>query len=206
MRNSLILFGLLATAAGALTLAPSCSNERPPITCSDDDGDGYGSGEDCLGPDCNDSDPDCHEGDCCIDCTDLDGDGYGVGADCAGPDCNDSDPECFAGECCTACTDADGDGHGEGVDCLGPDCNDQDPTCWAGECCIAADGCAALLQCSRACEQDPECVDACLATADAEAVELWEDLRDCAEEWECDSHGCVVLHCNAELQACLADR
>jgi putative metal-binding protein/phospholipase D-like protein len=107
--------------------------------CADEDGDGYGVGAGCLGPDCRDREPTCHEGACCedpLDCTDLDEDGYGTGSECAGPDCNDDDSSCHAGMCCPGdCTDNDGDGRGQGADCQGPDCNDNDDLCWDGACC-----------------------------------------------------------------------
>ncbi|MBN2494969.1 MAG: hypothetical protein JXR96_10295 [Deltaproteobacteria bacterium] len=114
---------------------------------TDDDGDGYvecdgwddvqGDDPDILGgSDCDDADPDCHAGACCIECIDPDGDGYGVGLGCAGPDCNQSDPDCHEGTCCTDCTDLDGDGYGVGADCSGPDCNDSDPDCHEGACCV----------------------------------------------------------------------
>lgn len=80
-------------------LALSCGS--PGSGCSDDDGDGYGTGDGCRGPDCNDDDPSCHAGDCCAGpvCTDADNDGYGDHCD-PGPDCNDDDPTCWQGECC----------------------------------------------------------------------------------------------------------
>lgn len=86
--------------------------------CVDDDGDGYGVGAACLGPDCDDADPQCWQGNCCLPpgCIDLDGDGYGEGADCLGSDCNEEDAQCWqAGDgCCapTACVDEwhNGDG------------------------------------------------------------------------------------------------
>jgi hypothetical protein len=112
------------------------------VDCTDNDGDGYGEGTTCEGPDCNDNDADCHlEGDaCCGECADHDGDGYGVGIACLGTDCNDSDSSCheLGDACCAACTDLDGDGYGVGVSCLGPDCNDADYDCHTlGEaCCV----------------------------------------------------------------------
>ncbi len=67
--------------------------------CQDTDGYGYGAGADCLGVDCDDTDPDCLE-----DCSDvdLDGDGYGQGYDCPDRDCRDDDAQCWAvgNACC----------------------------------------------------------------------------------------------------------
>ncbi len=77
-------------------------------TCLDRDGDGYGEGPGCLGPDCNDL-----VATCTTDCeTDLSGgDGNGI------PDCEE------------VCEDNDNDGYGAGPACLAPDCNDSEPTC-----------------------------------------------------------------------------
>ncbi len=90
---------------GMLGLMSACSDGHvdPTVDCRDVDGDLYGSGSDCEGPDCNDSDPNCHEGACCTICTDSDEDGYGVGPDCDGPDCDDEDAACWVGGCCPEC-------------------------------------------------------------------------------------------------------
>ncbi len=96
--------------------------------CVDVDGDGYGVGAACLGPDCNDavatcttdceSDfngadgngiPDCEE----ATCLDLDRDGFGLGDGCTATDCNDTESACT-----TDCTDLDGDNT--------PNCTDDD--------------------------------------------------------------------------------
>ena len=47
------------------TIAPSATTTIP--VCIDEDGDGYGDGPGCLAPDCDDNDPDVHEG--CTICT-----------------------------------------------------------------------------------------------------------------------------------------
>jgi phosphatidylserine/phosphatidylglycerophosphate/cardiolipin synthase-like enzyme len=116
-----------------------CSEQDGGCQCIDEDGDGYGAGEGCRGPDCRDHNPDCHEGACCNDlpdCIDNDKDGFGIGSECSGLDCNDDNPACHAGFCCPSdCTDNDGDGRGAGGDCQGPDCNDADSLCWEGACC-----------------------------------------------------------------------
>jgi len=77
--------------------------------CLDNDGDHYGVGAGCLGPDCNDAIAACN-----VDCiTDLSGgDGDGI------PDCEQ--PQC---------DDFDGDGYGEGEGCAGADCDDGTSTC-----------------------------------------------------------------------------
>lgn len=98
------------------------ANATPGATCFDNDGDGYGEGEGCLGSDCDDADARRFEG--CPTCQDGDGDGYGVGEACRGPDCDDTDRD--RNTDCRDCLDADGDGFGIGPDCRGPDCNDAD--------------------------------------------------------------------------------
>jgi ELWxxDGT repeat protein len=68
--------------------------------CVDNDGDGYGEGPDCLGPDCDDAAPALHDN--CTTCIDLDDDGYGQGELCLGTDCDDEDP--LVWDNCTTCT------------------------------------------------------------------------------------------------------
>ena len=77
--------------------------------CEDADGDGYGTGTTCLGPDCNDGDY--NNWFACSTCVDSDGDGYSqlcdqyVANGVKGPDCDDEAPTCAA-----SCTDADSTG------------------------------------------------------------------------------------------------
>ncbi len=73
--------------------------------CIDADGDGWGPSPDCLGPDCDDSDPARHVG-CSAGCDDSDHDGYGKGADCLGSDCKEGDAQCAFGACCEQCPDS----------------------------------------------------------------------------------------------------
>ncbi len=99
--------------------------------CTDRDGDNYGVGPNCLGPDCNDFVPECTTDcetdlnggdgngipDCEENCEDADQDGFGVGPSCTGADCNDSDPRCTVD-----CSDFDQDGR---PDCADPDDDDD---------------------------------------------------------------------------------
>ncbi len=87
---------------GLITAAISCEQTTTVEICADTDGDGYGHGKPCGGPDCNDADPICWEDPCCtsLDCVDGDGDGYGIGADCLGPDCDEGEITCWEGTCC----------------------------------------------------------------------------------------------------------
>jgi hypothetical protein len=96
-----------------------CSDPR----CADEDGDGYGVGPLCRGPDCNDRNDRVHPG--------------------AGEICGDGiDNDCTGGDrsCPPSCLDGDGDGYGEGTGCLGPDCNNGDPAVNPGAVEICGDG------------------------------------------------------------------
>jgi len=134
-----------------------CSGDAEACVCLDKDGDGYGSGQNCLGEDCNDSDPlvnpaaeeecgngiddDCKDGDeeCDILCTDVDGDGYGNGVDCMGPDCLDSNPDVHPGanDICENGLDEDCAG-GDAV-CPAPNC-ETDWDCGVEEICDGSTG------------------------------------------------------------------
>lgn len=178
----LVMFGCLVMGIGQSVLAASerltkeshRSVVRPASVvggedeCCDADGDGYGIGSACLGPDCDDKKATARPGapelcgnavddDCNGEtdeagrvCWDTDGDGYGTGQDCAGPDCDDGDAGVNSGasELCgnnlddncdqeideegCVCIDADGDGYQPGHGCLGPDCDDDNPTVYPG--------------------------------------------------------------------------
>ena len=81
----------------------SCLSEHhtpPTVGCADNDGDGYGVGDDCLGTDCDDDDPFTYPGAAVseseLGCTrDADGDGWGddtvSGTVVPGTDCDDDD-------------------------------------------------------------------------------------------------------------------
>ncbi|MFC1612110.1 MopE-related protein, partial [Myxococcota bacterium] len=86
----------------------------PPSTCENDaDGDHYGVGASCAGPDCDDEDPAVHPGaiERCDDEIDNDCDGA----------TDEEDPDC------PTCVDADEDGF-ESANCGGDDCDDSDST------------------------------------------------------------------------------
>lgn len=87
--------------------------------CIDNDNDGFGIGDGCLGFDCDDEDPDVNPDadEICNDDIDNDCDGT--------IDINDSDCESF-------CLDEDLDGYGQGNGCLGPDCDYHDSNIYPG--------------------------------------------------------------------------
>jgi hypothetical protein len=104
------------------------------LRCTDMDGDGYGTGDDCIGPDCDDDDA--NNWVSCAGCTDDDSDSHYVGCDAYvtidGPDCDDNDENNWVS--CATCTDADSDGSYVGCDAYvtigGPDCDDDDENNW----------------------------------------------------------------------------
>jgi hypothetical protein len=71
-------------------------SEEIPLCSGDEDGDGYGEGETCLGPDCDETSD---------RCTTV---------------CEDTDYD-LVFDCKDSCVDADGDSYGNGTACLGPD-------------------------------------------------------------------------------------
>ncbi|MFT7624711.1 MAG: hypothetical protein ACI9WU_003900, partial [Myxococcota bacterium] len=131
--------------------------------CVDNDGDGFGTGAGCNGPDCNDGFATCtteciHSDDDGVpNCADSDDDDDGapddieavVGTDPLDPDTDDggvtdgkelangTDPLNPADDS-QPCIDSDGDGFGVGATCLGPDCNDGFATCTTS--CVHNDG------------------------------------------------------------------
>jgi hypothetical protein len=146
---------LAATLLFLLTaLVVGCSSDGPAESeCNDSDGDQYGSGDACLGTDCNDSDAQVNPGvsevpydgkdnDC--DSTtpddDLDGDGYLQGFDC---DDNNAEVSPDANEDCTDGLDNNCDGSTDDQDdacngCEELNCNDgnvcTDDGCEMGVC------------------------------------------------------------------------
>lgn len=82
--------------------APRDTFTQPDTGCADQDGDGFGVGATCRGPDCDDTNatvnlgeqPHCdgldHDCDGDIDSLDVDGDGSRSGPGCAANDCDDS--------------------------------------------------------------------------------------------------------------------
>jgi len=159
--------------------------------CSDQDGDGYGIGSDCLtAEDCNDNDSSifpeapeiCGDGldqncnltpdDGCegVDCQDLDGDGWPSGSDCVLPDCDDGDPSRFpyAEDSCGI------DGTGDGID---QDCDGIVDDCCEGVSCCDMDGdgygvgggCPGGVQ---------DCDDTNPAAGSADSEELCNDNQD----------------------------
>jgi hypothetical protein len=117
---------VFADADNFLTEPDKLNNRKGPMEvvvgnqhgCVDADGDGFGVGDGCEGPqDCNDADATIYPGaaeicgdgidqncnltidDGCpgVNCTDGDGDGWPVGPDCVKEDCDDTDPTVYPG-------------------------------------------------------------------------------------------------------------
>lgn len=217
-RRAALLFSFITIGL----VISDCPGPAADPWCMDNDGDGYWSGLErrCSNDDCNDSDPDCHEGPCCPfwDCIDNDGDSYGEGPDCLGPDCDDYDAECHykSYSCCTQlwpCLDEDGDGSGFLV-CPGADCNDSDETCSNPRraCCMTGSvPCGTGLQCIRQCV-DTTCFSDCFQNMDQEAQILYDNLQTCAAFGGCESDSgsnfweCASDRCTLDMDACVADQ
>lgn len=195
-------------------LCIECETEVPEVCgCIDEDGDGYGEGPTCLGPDCLDEDGAVFPG-----AEEICGDG--LDNDCAG----DGDAECE----CSEELDTDGDGFCEPEDCepanadvhpdaeeicedgIDNDCKDGDATCVVvdcidedgdgfgeGEACLGAD-CndqdpnvhpdAETDPCGDGVDQDcddidPECPPACV---DADNDGHYAISADCPEGDDCN--------------------
>ena len=134
----------------------------PGVDCTDKDGDGFGTGKDCVLADCDDNDKNVYpwatetcgdkkDNNCnkiiddgCkgVNCVDRDMDGYGVGAGCKGvPDCDDANFQVNAGA-----TEKCGDKIDQDCDltpddgCPGVDCDDKDGDGFGtGKDCVLAD-------------------------------------------------------------------
>ena len=141
-----------------LTIDDGC----PGVACTDGDGDGFGTGADCVLADCDDGNKNiypwatevCDDGkdnncnkiidDGCkgVSCVDRDMDGYGVGSGCKGvPDCDDNDYNINYGvkEKCGDKIDQDCDLTPDDG-CPGVDCDDSDGDGFGtGKDCVLAD-------------------------------------------------------------------
>lgn len=159
------------------------------VECENDaDGDGYGAGDNCLGLDCDDNNPDVWEG--CMGCEDNDGDGYGAGCD-PGSDCDDSNE--YAWDTCDTCMDTDGDGYWVGCNTYPDgqdqdDCDDDDNNNWTPDgCanCVDADADDFWVGCDTY-DNDkpgPDCNDMNAGVGGDDAVELCDGIpQNCANE------------------------
>lgn len=156
-------------------------DEGCPTDCIDNDGDGYGVGTTCLGPDCNDNDQAMNPG---------------AQEICDGVD-NNCDGQIDEG----CCVDNDGDGYGGGPTC-GPmqDCDDYDATIYPG----APEMCGDYKDnnCNGSVDEEP-----CICTDDGycalgyfcNIVSTCELLKgtgvSCLSNHECNSNSCVGV-CN----------
>jgi hypothetical protein len=163
-----------------------------PQACTDNDGDGFGVGDGCLGPDCNDANPNINPG-----AAEVVGDGVDQ-------DCNSRDLIAV-----TNCTDLDQDGYGQGNGCLGMDCDDSDPRIHEGRLEVCGNG--RDDDCSRGdlvCTtiQEGTCIDldndghgegACLRSS-VDCDDSNPDINPFAEE-VCNG---VDDNCNGEIDEC----
>ncbi len=138
MRTKILSILMMVLFAALGLIATACSDGGEDPACVDSDGDTFGVN--CVpGPDCDDTDPLCHEGDCCDagECIDGDNDGYGSPAsnDCTHDalDCDDNDGAIHPGAT-EVCNGADDDCDGN--------TDDGEISCGVGACQVTADACA----------------------------------------------------------------
>jgi len=151
-------------------------------TCEDNDDDNHGVGPGCMGPDCDDNDPDVFEGnpETC-DGKDNDCDGR---TDCEGGACSGDDP-CVDDDPCTEDTcDYEGDGCAHGPLEV-PQDTDCDPDGDGGNFELGDGVCTAEMTCLRKacqlCENDEECIGAYCVCADDTCTtkRCWDDSLLC---------------------------
>lgn len=166
-----------------------------PDSCIDRDRDGYGEGDGCRGPDCDDGNPDIHPGaeeicddgidqdcdgedlECSSQCTDADRDGFGAeGANdaCArdAVDCDDSNPDVHP-EADEVCNGRDDNCNGE-VD----ECPDENATCTETD-----DGLRCQLPLGAECSDSSLCPDG--TRCDPQSGECRKDTNESCSEGEC---------------------
>lgn len=189
----------------------------PTAGCVDNDGDGFGIGLGCDGPDCNDGDGRAFPGSTTVECggtVDFDCDGA---AGCADSGCTGSAACTTASENCTNGTDDDGDGLADcrDSDCAGlsvclENCTDGRDNDLDGQTDCADSDCAALAACVENCTDrvdnnrngltdcdDPGCAAnaACTATGSEDCSNGVDDdandLFDCGDPSCFDSVACA---------------
>jgi hypothetical protein len=203
--------------------------------CIDHDGDRYGDGEGCLGPDCDDTDPnvnprqeevcgngtddDCDgiDNPCPTDCTDADGDGFGVAgrnSDCpsTGDDCDDTN-ELINPDAAEACNGVD-----DNCDGTIDECSQQNASCTGTE---TTDRCVVAI--GGPCQRDGECgegarCDTTVSECRRVEGESCTDAAECLEGFACDGGVCTgdfcavntcsgdLGHCDSDAQRCVECR
>jgi hypothetical protein len=203
-----------AAAPGETTCVPLAD-----VCCIDQDDDGFGEGEDCRGPDCNDDVEEINPGrlELCNEVDDdCDGDTDEEVVDCGAPECREDgaggyealpDGSCAGGACAErlpvscglfACWGGGGSGDACAVDCAASGVDD-DVLCVAAAHCDDGD-CLADLADGQACDEGSDCVSAhcqngfCCAAGDC-----------CSVVDDCPGAGTIVTTCD-DAAACQGSR
>jgi hypothetical protein len=200
--------------------ADSDTDSDVPLGCSDVDGDGFGVGSDCLGPDCDDSNPDVHAREVCEAACDADP--HATGCPCdprAFPEpeiCYGGPPGTLGFGSCRAglrvcegdawaacngqvlpgsevCDEVDNDCNGEIDDGVTNECG----TCGSGGCDCIGVGCSSDFSPDAASGATTDAEGALLLEEGETAAEHRETFRAC--EGECVSW--IALHWDAETPA-----
>jgi len=198
--------------------------------CIDEDGDGYGEGDDCEGPDCDDGNRRIHPGasEVCDDNRDNDCDGQrdegcGGGGDLGCWQLYRCLVDCAQDQACATGCQEDADAEAlellqvqeacvgrrcpnGGSDCIFSECADE-----LRECVLDTDeplGCGDFNVCLITCGQDQRCAGECEAAASRAAVSDFNDLMQCVSEncqGAADVNDCADAECPDQLDTCFGE-
>lgn len=191
------------------------------MDCTDADGDRYGTGAGCFGPDCDDTNPainpsamettalcgndvdeDCSGADleCPENCIDMDGDGYGAAGS---TDCVDEDGQILAEVDCDDSNAAINVTANEVCDGVDNNCNDMDDECpLEGQVCSGSGG-VCQGGAGAQCENADDCAGQFLTCDPSENPKVCkvaeggpcQDVGDCVDGLACENDVCTGNFC-----------